>query len=90
MPPPNPATIDEALSFLIEETQTTDNGTVDPSKSLPDRPLSASGRKRPASSLARELLALTGDEGVQDIPDVDRKKRRVAATMSELKLQQGE
>lgn len=58
---------------------------------LSDRPGSSQSRKRPGSSLQRELTALTGDEGVHGVTDPDvRKKRRTAAIASELKQQQGQ
>ena len=57
----------------------------------PERPNSSQGRKRPGSSLQRELTALTSDEGVQAAAGVDAKRmRRTAASTAELRLQQGE
>lgn len=70
-----------AVEAMLSEKQTSP---------CPERPNSSLGRKRPASSMQRELTALTSDEGVQGAADVDfRKKRRTAAITSELRQKQG-
>lgn len=56
-----------------------------------ERPNSSQGRKRPGSSLQKELDRLINDEGVQGASDVDAKRpRRDAAIRSELRQQQGQ